>query len=424
MQLEKDSGTPAVTGIKGTNSAAGEVSRTYELPPKETAVKVLSGITTTALAFVALTSFSSAQPAAREARLVEFDAPGAATVSSPACAPNCGTVAFDNNDLGEIVGFYTDPNIVPHGFLRLPNGQFISFDAPGAGLGHGLNQGTAAVAINNLGEIAGQFQDPSNVFHGFVRYPNGSFTTFDAPDAGTQANQGTLAFDINLRGTTAGIYIDASNVDHGFVRSPANKFTSIDPAGSVFTFVCEETCLNLDGTVAGFYFDSSGVPHGFVRHANGTITSFDAPPPVGSTTIGTVAGSINPQGVIAGYSLDSNSVFHGFVRRPDGSFTTFDDPEAGTSTPPQGSFQGTAAFSINPWREITGQYFDASNNAHGFERFRDGQFANFDAPHAGPGSTAGTRPSTNNAEGEVTGWYIDAGGLNHGFLWIPGTPDR
>jgi hypothetical protein len=82
-------------------------------------MKVLSGITATAFAFLALTSLSSAQPA----RLVEFDAPGAATVSSPACTPYCGTVAYDNNDLGVIVGFYTDPNIVPHGFLRFPNAQ-------------------------------------------------------------------------------------------------------------------------------------------------------------------------------------------------------------------------------------------------------------------------------------------------------------
>src|SRR5215471_10336910 len=108
-------------------------------------MKVLSGITTTALAFLASTSFSSAQLATREARLVEFDAPNAATVSSSACAPNCGTVAYDNNDLGEIVGYYTDRNIVPHGLLRLPNGQIISFDAPGAGLGPGLNQGTVGI---------------------------------------------------------------------------------------------------------------------------------------------------------------------------------------------------------------------------------------------------------------------------------------
>ena len=385
-------------------------------------MKLLSGVRTTALTFLALTSFSSAQPATQEARLVEFNAPGAAKVQSPACAPNCGTVAYDNNDLGEIVGYYTDAKIVPHGFLRFPNGHITSFDAPGAGLGHGLNQGTAAYAIDDLGEIAGQFQDPSYVFHGFVRYPNGAFTTFDEPDAGTGKNQGTLAWDINLRGTTAGIYIDANNVHHGFIRSPANKFTTVDPTGSVFTYVCEETCLTLDGTVTGFYNDSSGNTHGFVRQANGTITSIDAPAPGGLTTIGTIAGSINSKGVIAGYSLNSNFVFHGFVRHPDGSFTTFDDPEAGTAPPPPGTFQGTAPFSINLVGTITGQYFDASNNAHGFEQFPDGQFANFDAPDAALGSTAGTRPSTNNAEGEVAGWYIDAGGLNHGFLWIPGAP--
>src|SRR5271170_7190220 len=65
-------------------------------------------------------------------RLIEFDAPGAATVSSPACAPACGTFAYANNDLGMIVGYYTDANVVPHGFLRTPEGRFVSFDAPGA----------------------------------------------------------------------------------------------------------------------------------------------------------------------------------------------------------------------------------------------------------------------------------------------------
>jgi hypothetical protein len=214
------------------------------------------GVTTTAFAFLALTSFSSAQPATQKGALVEFDAPGTTMASSPYlsyCAPfaigiaSCGTFAYDNNDLGEIVGAYTDQNIVSHGLLRLPNGQIISFDAPGAGLG--LNQGTAAYAISNLGEIAGVLQDSNNVLHGFVRYPNGAFSTFDEPNAGTLANPsqgffpGTLAWDINLRGTTAGIYIDANNVQHGFVRSPANKFTSFDPTGSVYTYVCEETCL-------------------------------------------------------------------------------------------------------------------------------------------------------------------------------------
>jgi len=303
-----------------------------------------------------------------EPQLVEFDAPGAATVSSPVCAPFCGTVAYDNNDLGAIVGFYTDSEIVPHGFLRTPDGNFVSFDAPGAGLGAGLNEGTVAYAINDLGVIAGQFQDSSYVYHGFVRHWDGHFTTFDAPGAGTGAGQCTWAWDINVFGTTAGTYVDASNVYHGFVRSPQGVFATFDPTGSILTYVCEETCLTPDGTMAGDFFDSSIVSHGFVRHPNGT-------------------------------------------------FTTFDDPEAGAGTahPPQGTYP----FSINFGGATTGQYFDASYNAHGFERFSDGQFVNFDAPDAAPGSAAGTRPSTNNAEGQVAGWYIDAGGLNHGFLWIP-----
>ena len=66
-------------------------------------------------------------------KLTEFDASDAATVSSPGCAPNGGTCAFSNNDSGEIVGYYTDANVVPHAFIRKADGRFISFDAPGAG---------------------------------------------------------------------------------------------------------------------------------------------------------------------------------------------------------------------------------------------------------------------------------------------------
>ena len=186
--------------------------------------------------------------------ITEFDAPNSTKVSSMKCAGFCGTTAYSNNNLGDIVGSYTDDNIVPHGFLRNADGRIISFDAPGAGLGFGLNQGTAAYSINDVGMIAGQFEDPNSVYHGFVRYPNGSFATFDAPSAGAGANQGTLAFNINLQGATAGIYVDDNYVEHGFVRSPAGGITTFDPDGSTGTVVCEETCLNLLGAVTGFYF--------------------------------------------------------------------------------------------------------------------------------------------------------------------------
>jgi hypothetical protein len=91
----------------------------------------------------------------------------------------------------------------------------LVFEAPGAGAG----QGTYASGINPEGAIAGYYIDASNVGHGSLRTPHGSFTTFEAPGAGTGAGQGTYAIGNNPAGAIAGYYIDASNVYHGFVRN-------------------------------------------------------------------------------------------------------------------------------------------------------------------------------------------------------------
>jgi hypothetical protein len=345
--------------------------------------------------------------------LTEFDVPGAAIVSSPVCAnvSGCGTVALANNGLGVIVGFYTDTNVVSHGFLRTPDGNITSFDAPGAGLGAGLDQGTVAYSINDLGVIAGSVQDSSYVYHAFVRFPNGSFATFDAPGAGTGAYQGTEVFSLNLEGATTGIYIDGNNVVHGFARPPHGEIASFDPSGSVYTYPCEETCLNEEGVITGFYNDANNVSHGFVRAPDGEITEFDAPGAGTGAYQGGGGASINPQGTIPGYFFDSNNVAHGFVRTRDGHFTEFNAPGA--------SGLGTAAFSINLFGAVTGEFFDANNVMHGFSRSAAGAFATFDAPDAGTGAFQGTRPSTNNGEGAVAGWYIDANTLYHGFVWAP-----
>jgi hypothetical protein len=377
--------------------------------------------------FVALATSVQLSAQKREPKLTEFDAPGAGSVfsSTAACQPSCGTEALANNAEGAITGFYTDVNTVFHGFLRAPNGPIVPFDAPFAGMGSGLGQGTVAYSINDLGVIAGLVQDSSYVYHGFVRYADGSFKTFDAPGAGTASSTecapfcGTFALDINLEGTTAGYYIDENGIQHGFVRSRFGEITSFDPTGSTFTFVCEETCLNLEGATTGYYSDASGNLHGFVRQPGGKITSFDAPGADGLT----IAGSINLEGTITGYFEDSKLVFHGFVRQPNGSFETVDAPGAGTGNcpgPPPTPCQGTAAFSINLFGTITGEFLDSSSVQHGFSRSPDGTYTNFDAPDGGTGMFQGTRPSTNNLEGAVAGWYVDSADLNHGFVWIPG----
>jgi hypothetical protein len=337
-----------------------------------------------------------------------INAPGAGTESSPACAPLCGTTAYAMNDLGDVVGSYTDRNAVAHGFLRGADGRFTPFDA---GLRAGPGQGTVAYSINDLGVIAGEFEGSDTISHGFIRDAYGFFTTFDAPGAGTMPNQsqGTFALSINLEGATTGYYVDGSGVYHGFARSPFGVIKSFDPLGSVFTFPCEETCINFEGVITGYFQDGSGAIHGFVRDPDGKIDTIDAPGVGTGANQVTIAASVNPQGMITGYFADSNGILHGFVRYPDGFFTPFSDPEEAKAG------VGTGAFSINPEGATAGEYFDASNISHGFERGPDGNFTTIDAPNA----AGGTRPTMNNSLGAVTGYFFDANNMVHGFLWNP-----
>ena len=66
-----------------------------------------------------------------------------------------------------------------HGFLRSPEGKFTTFDSPGADTTPGDCNGTFPNAINDAGAITGVYYGVNNVGHGFLRSPEGAFTTFD-----------------------------------------------------------------------------------------------------------------------------------------------------------------------------------------------------------------------------------------------------
>src|SRR5437016_4699876 len=141
----------------------------------------------------------SANAQARTPTFTTFDAPGAGT------GPGQGTFALNINPAGEISGYSQDASNVFHGFVRTPDGAITTFDAPGAGTGP--FQGTATTSVDGMnpaGATVGQYLDASNVFHGFVRAPNGTITTFDAPGAGTGAFQGTVVNGINPAGVMEG----------------------------------------------------------------------------------------------------------------------------------------------------------------------------------------------------------------------------
>jgi len=343
-----------------------------------------------------------------------FDAPGAGT------AFDQGTFAFSINPAGTIVGFTRDVNWVRHAFLRGSDGSFTIFDAPGAGTCStpcaDLQPGTRAYSINPAGTITGFYSGNSFVHHGYVRTGDGTFTSFDPPDAGTGFGQGTYPDSpagINPAGAITGYYVDGSGGQHGFLRDPDGTIIEFDPTGSIYT---QPAAINSAGAITGFYIDGSGMFHGFLRGPDGTITPFDVP----GDADGIFPWGFLPTGAIEGGYIDASFVSHGFLGPAGGPFTTFDVPVAGT-----GIGQGTSAFLSCGWGcsngnntsgAIVGNYLDASYVNHGFLRSKRGAFTTFDAPGAGTGAFQGTIPSGINPPGAITGYDIDANGVIHGFL--------
>jgi probable HAF family extracellular repeat protein len=88
------------------------------------------------------------------------------------------------NDWGSIVGYYTDPTVVSHGFKRWTNGHGFTLNYPARF--HEVNSGTFPTAINNSGMIVGFTQIP---YHGFIYY-RGTWANLEYPGANLTAPAG------------------------------------------------------------------------------------------------------------------------------------------------------------------------------------------------------------------------------------------
>ena len=346
-------------------------------------------------------------------KIVSFDAPGADT--NP--ADGLGTYPTAINNWGAITGAYIDAEDVYHGFLRSPDGKFTAFEAPGADTTPGAFNGTTPSTINDLGEIAGNYYDASGFSHGFLRAPNGKFTTFDALGVG---GFGTIPIAINLEGSVVGYYTDSNFSFRAFLRTPDGKFkTWIGPGActgnsSEGCYGSGATNINFFGIIAAGYNDNNLLHHGLVRTPEGKLVTYDVPGAQSTGCPGCSSG-LNQWGAIAGIFADTNSVNHGFVRHPDGKFTTFDAPGAGTD-PGQGTgCSSDCPVLLNDLGALTGNYIDADWNYHGYLRSPEGKITTIDPL----GSTA-TFPDGINDNGSITGNYYDANGVSHGFLTIPG----
>src|SRR6202034_3835905 len=155
-----------------------------------------------------------------------IDAPGIS--EGTVLATQCASINIE----GEAGCQYLDTAGTWHALLRNPGGTLVTVDAPGAGAGGGdLGTFTGFLqAVNDLGQMTGEFADPNNGYHGYVRNAAGRFVEFTVTGGGPDNANGTYPFSVNIW-----------------------------------------------GLVTGFSADPNGNPTGFVRFANGTLDSFQAP---------------------------------------------------------------------------------------------------------------------------------------------------
>lgn len=220
------------------------------------------------------------------------------------------------NDKGFAIGDYVRKNRSVVGYLRGADGAITDLRDPKAGKGE--FEGTSPLAINDGGVITGLYSRQSGTY-GFVRSADGTFTNFHIAGAGGFV--GVYPDALNESGLITGYYTDSNDVFHGFVRDPEGTITSFDAPGAG-TGAYQGTfagSIASDGTIAGSYTDANNISHGFLRLKNGTIREFDVPGAGTGNGEGTVPFSINNAHVISGFEVDNNGVAHGFLRTPDGN---------------------------------------------------------------------------------------------------------
>jgi len=217
------------------------------------------------------------------------------------------TLVLGLDDRGRYVGLFV--TTAPHAMWF--DGHTLAALDPGGVVG--TSPRSRAYALNNLGAIVGSYSDAGGALHGFVRRGS-TVTTIDHP-----SGEATEVFGINDLGKMIGVHYDADGNAHGFSLT-GGTFQDIDVPGS---FSTNPLSINDRGEIVGEDIDIAGtVGHGYRQARNGAITKYDAPsaPPDSTYFI-----SINNRDQILGsYFDESFDAFH-FVL-DHGVATPFDLP--------------------------------------------------------------------------------------------------
>lgn len=263
------------------------------------------------------------------------------------------------NNLGQIVGSYSDASGHAHGFVRHARGGFSSLDVSMPGIRAG---DTVARGINDFGVIVGSYAIPAEPagrrVHGFV-HAHGVFAPLDVPFSGAF---NTRPRGVNDYGSIVGSY-DTVTGRHAFLRSAGGfQRVAIPLAGTErFAFAC--TINNL-GQVLGAYRDTTGSLRGFLI-TDGEAAAITVP---GATD--TLPTGINDLGQIVGVYVDARGAVHSFFQS-DGRFRTIGLPGV-PATVSRRPLSGALFPALVPGvfglsnAHITGTFLDTRNALHGF----------------------------------------------------------
>jgi hypothetical protein len=247
------------------------------------------------------------------------------------------------------------------------NWRFFKAPAPWSGLSpKGINRWGTVVGVTYLPRIG---PAPTFIKYGFVRYSDGSFKTYMAPNAVQ-----TGFYRRNKLGVTVGFYSDSSGGTHGLAVSGTSQAT-VDYPGKAGTVLLG---INNWGTIVG---NSSTA----FKLKNGTFTPIFYP---GSVQTGVT--SISDKGVKIGISkLYQPPYLHGFTL-VNGVYKTLDHPK---------STEGTFLNDINGSGVIVDSYENAGNS-FGFI-YINGVFKDVKGPNGQASSVAGI-----NGYGDITGTAV------------------
>ena len=197
--------------------------------------------------------------------------------------------ALDNT--GKAAGHYKDIDGVYHGVI-LEGGELRQYDFPGAAETHiyGISDETGALSgnivdaagtthafsgeliitfpgavntygdfVNAAGAVVGSYTDADGMFHGFIRHPDGSFTTIDLPEmpnlvflfVNTITDFGVVGFRAKA----------ANDILRSYILMPDGTLYEVRIPSSVITVVRN---VNQDGSIVGFYDLADGRRHGFL----------------------------------------------------------------------------------------------------------------------------------------------------------------